>query len=121
MKRRFALLALMAPALALAYPIDVRVVTRGLDVGAESIQQGNATILHLINHEPVALRCEVLFDAGAESRRRTTLLDPGGRKTVRYDPLREVVRMTVRIDCMPSALEQGDEGKGAEGQEGEDR
>ena len=106
MKRRLVLPALMLPAAALAYPIDVRVVTRGLDVGAESIQQGNGTILNLLNHEPVALRCEVLFDAGAESRRRVVMLDPAGRGTVRFDPLREVVRMRVRVDCAPSEGEE---------------
>ena len=111
MMKRYALPALMIPAVALAYPIDVRVVTRGLDVGAESIQQGNGTILHLINHESVALRCEVLFDAGAESRRRVVVLDPAGRGTARFDPLRRPVRMRVRVDCAPSG----------EGEESEER
>ncbi len=109
MNKRFALPALMLPAVALAYPIDVRVVTRGLDVGAESIQQGNGTILHLLNHETVALRCEVLFDAGAESRRRVVMLDPAGRGTVRFDPLREPVRMRVRVYCAPAEGEEDEE------------
>jgi hypothetical protein len=102
---------LLLPLRALAYPIDVEIVTQGLDVDADSIQQGNGTVLNVINHEAVALRCDVLFNAGAESRRRVALLDPGGRTTVRYDPLRQVVRMRVRIECTPT----GDDGGGEEG------
>jgi hypothetical protein len=106
--RSMVLTALALPATALAYPIDVDVVTRGLDVTADSIQQGNGTVVHVTNHEAVALRCEVLFNAGAESRRRIALLDAGGRQTLRYDPLREVVRMRVRIECRP-ADEEGED------------
>lgn len=104
------MLALALPASALAYPIEVDIVTRGLDVDAESVQQGNGTILHLISHESVELRCNVLFNAGAESRRRVALLDPGGRMTVRYDPLRQVVRMRVRVECEAT----GDDGEGGD-------
>lgn len=96
----------LAPA-AMAYPIDVRIVTKGLDVSAESVQQGNGTVLHLVNHESVGLRCEILFDAGAESRRRDAVLDPAGRKTLRFDPLREVVRMRVRVECEAAEETEG--------------
>ena len=111
MKKLLAWLPLLFTGVAFAYPIDVNIVTRGLDVTAESIEQRGTTIIHLENHEPKKLRCELFFNAGAESRRRNAILEPGGGQTVQFSPLREVVRMRVRIECeeIGEAGEAGDE------------
>lgn len=85
-----------------AYPVDINVVTRGNDVEATHVQEGQGTIIRLHNHDPVELRCAVLFDAGVENRRRTAIVPGGKSVTVAYTPRREVVRMRVRIECNPT-------------------
>ncbi len=102
MKKLYALVLLLCATSAFGYPIDVSVVTRGLDISAESIEQRGATIIHLRNHEPVAVRCDVLFNAGVESRRRQAVIPAGDGQTLQYSPRREVVRMRVRVECEPT-------------------
>jgi hypothetical protein len=103
MKRLIAPLLALAPLAANAYPIDVDVVSEGLDVSVESVEQDGSTIIHLINHEPVALRCSANFNAGVESRRRTAIIGPGKGQTLKFSPRREVVRMRVRVECSTTA------------------
>jgi hypothetical protein len=105
MKKLIGPLLVMAPLAASAYPIDVTVVSKGLDVSVESVEQSGSTIIHLLNHEPVELRCSANFNAGVESRRRTTIIGPGKGQTLQFAPRREVVRMRVRIECSPTAEE----------------
>jgi hypothetical protein len=106
MKKLIASLLVLAPLMAVAYPIDVTIVSKGLDVSAESVMQDGSTILHLVNHEQEELRCSVNFNAGVESRRRTAILGPGASQTLQFSPRREVVRMRVRVDCSPTAEDQ---------------
>ena len=106
MKRVIALLASLAPGLALGYPVDVQVVSRGLDVSAEYVQEGQATIVRLTNHEPVEVRCSVRFNAGVETRTRRAVLSAGDAETIRHAPLSEVVRMRVRVECEPTETEE---------------
>lgn len=101
MKKLYALVLSLGPAVAFAYPIDVDVVTRGLDISFESIEQRGATVLHLRNHEPVTVHCSVLFNAGVESRRRQAVIAAGDGQTLQFTPRREVVRMRVRVECEP--------------------
>ena len=101
----YAALALLAPAVALAYPVEVLFTSRGLDVTIQDVQQDNSTILHLANHEPVAVRCEVEFDAGVETRRRRAIIEAGAGETMTHTPRREVIRMRVRVNCAPLEVE----------------
>ena len=107
MKRLIAPLLVLSPLVAFAYPIDVSVVSQGLDVSAESVEQDGSTIIHLINHEPVELRCSVNFNAGVESRRRNAIIGPGKGQTMQFSPRREVVRMRVRVECSPTSEGRG--------------
>lgn len=96
-----AVLAMLAPAIALAYPVEVLFTSRGLDITIQDVQQDNSTILHLTNHEPVTVRCEIEFDAGVETRRRSAIINAGAGQTMTHTPRREVVRMRVRVACEP--------------------
>jgi hypothetical protein len=97
----YSALALLAPAIALAYPVEVLFTSQGLDITIQDIQQDNSTVLHLTNHEVVAVRCEIEFDAGVETRRRSAIIEAGSGETMTHTPRREVVRMRVRVECKP--------------------
>ena len=103
MKRLIAPLLVLAPFAASAYPIDVSFVSQGLDVSVESVEQSGSTIIHLINHESKELRCSANFNAGVESRRRSAVLGPGQGQTLQFSPRREVVRMRVTVECIPTS------------------
>jgi hypothetical protein len=107
MKRLIAALLVLAPLEAHAYPIDVSVSSKGLDVSVESVEQDGSTILHLMNHEPEELRCTANFNAGVESRRRTAIIGPGKGQTLKFTPRREVVRMRVQVECSPTEADEG--------------
>jgi hypothetical protein len=95
--------AILASAAAQAYPIDVKVKTKGLDVEAEPKLLGEATVMRLINHEPFPIRCDVHFSNGPEiERTRKITVEAGGEHIARYTPSRVVVRMRVVVECWPA-------------------
>jgi len=96
------LLAAMCPGLANAYPTDVAVNTKGLDVEANATQLNDATVVRLVNNESFPVRCNVQFVNGPEvARIRKVTVAPHGDHLARFNPTRTVIRLRVTVDCWP--------------------
>ena len=92
--------ALLAAAAAWGYPVEMLVSSKGLDVEAHHVLLHDATVVRLTNHEPDAVRCDLVFRNGPElPRRRKVTLDPGGERSVRFRPDREVIKLEVDVRC----------------------
>lgn len=101
-RRIILLTALLACATAAAYPIQVSLETHGLDVLANASLAGNGTILDLVSSEPTSVRCDVNFRNGPERRLRRVTVEPAGRRTVTFNPRRQVTRLRITVECWPA-------------------
>jgi hypothetical protein len=93
---------LLATGSVAAYPIDVTMLSEGLQVEAHSWQLGDGAMLEIVNGEPLAVRCDVLFRNGPERRLRKVIVEPAARQVVRFTPTRDVVRIRINIECRPA-------------------
>jgi len=97
------LIALFCPGLAAAYPTDVAVNTKGLDIEAIPAQLNEATVVRLVNNESFPVRCDVRFVNGPEiSRVRKVTVEAAADHIVRFTPSRVVIRLKVTVDCWPA-------------------
>lgn len=102
--------ALLVAAAAWAYPVEMQVHTKGLDVEATPILVEDATVVRLFNHEARAVRCNLVFRNGPEvPTHRRVNVDPGGGRTVRFDPDRAVIKLRVEVRCWLAADAEGAE------------
>lgn len=102
MKRVGVLLAMLALVSAplWAYPVEVQVNASGLDIEVQDTQLDVATVLLLRNHEQQDVRCDVEWHNGPElNRQRRVSVEAGGQRTVRFSPRRQVIRVTVIVNC----------------------
>ncbi len=103
----FLLVALLCPGLAAAYPTDIAVNTKGLDIEAIPTQLNEATVVRLVNNETFAVRCDVRFANGPEiSRVRKVTVDPRAEHIVRFTPSRVVIRLKVDVSCWPAGEDE---------------
>jgi hypothetical protein len=98
---RFTLaLAALMPALAAAFPIDLQMKSKGLDVDHRTSQMELTTVIQLTNHESQAVRCAVQFRNGPEIAQTRRVTIPAQKSsTVQYTARRTVVRMRVTVTC----------------------
>lgn len=93
-------LALLCPGIVSAYPTDVEVNSKGLDVEAIATQLNEATVVRLVNNESFPVRCDVHFVNGPEiTRIRKVTVASHGDHLTRFSPTRVVVRLRVTVDC----------------------
>lgn len=104
---------LLAWGVAGAYPVDVTTKMHGLRIDANQSQLALGTLIDLVNHEPMAVRCDVNFRNGPERRRRRVTVEAAARRTATFTPRREVVRVRVNVECWP-AHQDGDPGDAGE-------
>jgi len=90
-----------------AYPVDVTTEMHGLRIDANESQLALGMLIDLVNHEPMAVRCDVHFRNGPERRRRRATIEAAARRTVTFTPTRQVVRVRVSVECWPA--HQGDD------------
>ncbi|MDH3915407.1 MAG: hypothetical protein OEU49_11440 [Chromatiales bacterium] len=104
MRYRAAIIGLFFIALqAQAYQTDLRFESQGLDIEAIPNLIENATVVRLINHEKVAVRCDVVFRNGPElSRPRKINIKAGDTGIARFSPSRSVIRLQIDIECWHS-------------------
>lgn len=104
MRYRAAIIGLFFIAVqAQAYQTDLRFESQGLDIEAIPNLIDNATVVRLINHEKVAVRCDVVFRNGPElSRPRKINIKAGDTGIARFSPARSVIRLQIDIECWHS-------------------
>ena len=108
--RPLALAFLLVSTAALAYPVDLRVTSQGLDVDATHTLLGESTVVRLQNYEKFPVRCDVQFRNGPQiARTRKVTIAPGESGIARFMPSRVVVRLRVNVECWPA--ETDDESK----------
>lgn len=101
------LIAILAPCVAAAYPIDTQVHSKGLDVEAIPTLLQEATVVRLVNNETFAVRCNVSFANGPEiSKVRKVTVDPASDHLVRFLPSRTVIRLRIDVSCWPAEEEE---------------
>jgi hypothetical protein len=93
-------LALLCPGIVNAYPTDVAVNSKGLDVEAIATQLDEATVVRVVNNESFPVRCDVHFANGPEiTRIRKLTVAPDSDHLTRFNPTRVVIRLRVTVDC----------------------
>lgn len=90
----------LIPAIAMAFPIDIEMNSKGLDIDYRTSQIEMTVALQLTNHDMQAAECAVQFRNGPELA-RTRRVTVGAQKstTVQYTARRTVLRMRVTINC----------------------
>ena len=107
------ILALSWPGVAGAYPTDVSLKSKGLDIEAIPTLLNEATVVRLVNNEDFPVRCDVRFENGPEvTRVRKVTIDPHGDHLTRFQPTRVVIRLRVSVDCWPASEDHDGEGDG---------
>ncbi len=91
---------LLAPVMATAFPIDVNMTSKGLDVEYQATPMELTTAVMLQNYESFPVRCSVRFTNGPElSRTRRVTIEGENHSTVQFTARRAIVRLRVDINC----------------------
>jgi|SRR5690554_3514499 len=101
MRKIGAILLLLLPSIALAFPFEVEQQLNGAEVDVQTMDLGNnMAAVSLQNYGQSAAVCKVRFRSGPEApRTRKAQLDAGetAHLTARFNST--VIRMRVRVEC----------------------
>jgi len=101
----------LIPAIAMAFPIDIEMNSKGLDIDYRTSQIEMMVALQLTNHDLQAAECAVRFQNGPElARTRRVTIGAQKSTTVQYTARRTVVRMRVTITCTEVEDDEKEEG-----------
>jgi hypothetical protein len=96
-------IAILCPAVSIAYPTDMSVNAKGLDIEAIPTLLDQATVIRLVNNESFPVRCDLQFSNGPEiSRVRKVTVESHDDHIVRFTPSRVVIRLRVDVNCWPA-------------------
>lgn len=90
----------LASTAALAYAIEFRFDSHGLDIDAKAVEIDSSALVSVTNNEAFAVFCEAEFRNGPEpARTRRATVEPGQTLPMKWTPTRTVVRLRVSLWC----------------------